>query len=165
MLEAILFTTSKPLTIEELHKIMRGRRDEIEKMLLALKERYANESSGVSLSDIGGYKLVVKNEYLDRVSNLTPHADLSRGLLRVLSIIAYHEPIPQSEIVKVIGNRTYEYVKDLETRGLVRTEKKSRTKIIRTTPHFEEYFGTRKEEIRKLAEEEKEGIKEYAKKE
>lgn len=160
MLEAILFTTSKPLAMEELHKIMRGRRDEIEKMLLALKERYASESSGVSLSDIGGYKLVVKNEYLDRVSNLTPHADLSRGLLRVLSIIAYHEPIPQSEIVKVIGNRTYEYVKELETRGLVKSEKKSRTKIIRTTPHFEEYFGTRKEEIRKLAEEEKEGVKE-----
>ncbi len=160
MLEAILFTTSKPLTLEELHKIMRGRRDEIEKMLSALKERYSREDSGMMLSDIGGYKLVAKNEYLDKVSGLTPHADISRGLLRVLSIIAYHEPIPQSEIVKVIGNRTYEYIKELEARGLVKTERKSRTKLIRTTPHFEEYFGARKEEFKKMAEEEKDEVKE-----
>ncbi len=87
------------------------------------------------------------------MSELTPHADLSRGLLRVLSIIAYHEPISQSDIVKVIGNRTYDYIKELEEKGLVKTEKKSRTKLISTTPHFEEYFGAKKHEIKKEFEE------------
>ena len=153
LLEAILFTTSEPMSLENLQKIMKIRKDAIEKMLHRLEDRYSVEEHGIRLSTIGGYKLVAKDEFMDMVSNLTPHSDMSRGLLRVLSIIAYHEPISQSDIVKVIGNRTYEYIKELEDKGLVKTEKKSRTKVISTTPHFEEYFGAKKHEIKKGFEE------------
>lgn len=152
LLEAVLFTTTEPLSIEELEKDLKLRREEVEKLLHQIREKYSTPESGVKLSDAGGYKLVVKHEYAERVAHLTPHADLSRGLLRVLSIIAYHEPIAQSDIVKVVGNRTYEYVKELEMRGLVKSEKKSRTKLLKTTPHFEEYFGARAEEIKRLSE-------------
>jgi len=151
LLEAILFTTSEPLGLEELEKNLKLKRGDIESLLNELKEKYSNPDTGIKLSETGGYKLIAKEEFLDRVSHLTPHADLSRGLLRVLSIIAYHEPIKQSDIVKVIGNRTYEYVKNLKIRGLIKSEKKSRTRILKTTPHFEEYFGARKEEIKKMA--------------
>ncbi|MBI2076187.1 MAG: SMC-Scp complex subunit ScpB [Candidatus Aenigmarchaeota archaeon] len=157
LLEAVLFTTSGPLTMEELQKIMKTRTEEIEKLLSQLRNKYSGDDSGIKLSEGGGYKLIVKPEHVEKVSHLTPHADLSRGLLRVLSIIAYHEPISQADIVKVIGNRTYEYVKELETRGLVKSEKKSRTKLLRTTPHFEEYFGAGKEKIKELVKEEEKG--------
>ncbi len=150
LLEAILFTTSEPLSMDDLQKIIKGRRDEIEKSLAALRERYAAPDYGIRLSDIGGYKLIVKTEYTRSVADLTPHADMSRGLLRVLSIISYHEPIKQSDIVKVIGNRTYEYVKELVDRGFIQVEKKSRTRILTTTPRFEEYFETKKEELKKM---------------
>jgi len=153
ILEAILFTTSEPVSLDNIQKIMKLRRDIIEKMLHRLEDRYSKEDFGIRLSSIGGYKLVVKDEFANSVSNLTPHSDMSRGLLRVLSIIAYHEPINQSDIVKIVGNRTYEYIKELEDKGLVKTEKKSRTKIISTTPHFEEYFGAKKHEIKKEFEE------------
>ena len=149
LLEAIMFTTTEPLTFEELQKLTKSRKDELEKLLNEMNQRYSAETSGIKISDIGGYKLVVKNEYMQNVANLTPHADMSRGLLRVLSIIAYHEPIKQSDIVKVIGNRTYEYVKELTEKGLIKVEKKSRTRILSTTPRFEEYFGTKKEEMKK----------------
>ncbi len=149
LLEAILFTTSEPLTFQELKKITGLYKVDLEKALKDLEKRYENPQHGIKLSDIGGYKLVVKSEYMERVSNLTPHADMSRGLLRVLSIIAYHEPVKQSEIVKVIGNRTYDYVKELEERGLVKSEKKVRSKILSTTPKFEEYFETKKEDLKK----------------
>ena len=156
LLEAILFTTTGPLTIEELQKLTRSRKDELDRLLTEMSRRYDDEAHGVKLSDIGGYKLVVKNEYMPNVSNLTPHADMSRGLLRVLSVIAYHEPIKQSDIVKVIGNRTYDYVHELEERGLIKVEKKSRTRILTTTPRFEEYFETKREELKKNLEEIKE---------
>ena len=119
------------------------------KMLDELRERYSSENGGIKLSDAGGYRLIVKSPYVDDVSNLTPHADMSRGLLRVLSIIAYHEPVQQADIVKVVGNRTYEYVKDLEMRGLIKWERKGRTKMLSTTPHFEDYFGAKKAQIKK----------------
>jgi segregation and condensation protein B len=149
LLEAILFTTDEPLKIEKLQKDLKAQKEEIEKMLEILKDKYNKSDFGIKLSDIGGYKLVVKPEYVSKVSHLTPHADLSRGLLRVLSIIAYHEPIKQSDIVKVVGNRTYEYVKELEEHGLIKSERKSRTKLLSTTPHFEDYFGAKKHELKK----------------
>ncbi len=150
LLEAVLFTAANPLTVDELQKILKIRREEIENMLVKLREKYSSPEHGFRLSEAGGYRLVVKEDFVEKVSHLTPHADLSRGLLRVLSIIAYHEPVKQSDIVKVIGNRTYEYVKELEERGLVRSERKSRTKVLVTTQHFEEYFGAKKEEIKKI---------------
>jgi segregation and condensation protein B len=151
LLEAVLFTTAEPLSIEDLEKNLKLKKEDIELLLNDLRKKYSDPETGIKLSETGGYRLVVKEDFLGSVSHLTPHADLSRGLLRVLSIIAYHEPIKQSEIVKVIGNRTYEYVKSLEERGLIKSEKKSRTKVLKTTPHFEEYFGARREEIKKLA--------------
>ena len=151
LLEAVLFTSSEPLTMEDLEKNLKLKKEDIESLLKQLKERYSSSDVGIKLSETGGYKLIVKEDFLDNVGHLTPHADLSRGLLRVLSIIAYHEPVKQSEIVKVIGNRTYDYIKTLELRGLVKSERKSRTKLLKTTPHFEEYFGAKREEIKKLA--------------
>jgi segregation and condensation protein B len=159
LLEAVLFTTNDPLTLEKLSKYVKSNKDRIQEMLKILRERYEKNDSGISLSEMGGYRLVVKSEFLQFVADLTLHADLSRGLLRVLAIIAYHEPIKQSDIVKVIGNRTYEYVKDLLARGLISVEKKSRTKILTTTPQFEEYFGAKKEALKKAAEEKNEDDK------
>ncbi|MFH1630786.1 MAG: SMC-Scp complex subunit ScpB [Candidatus Aenigmatarchaeota archaeon] len=152
VLEAVLFSTSKPLKIEEIAKISKIRKDQIEPLLKELRKRYVVPESGLRLFDVGGYRLMVKQEFLEKVSSLAK-ADLSKGLLRVLALIAYHEPIKQCDIVKVIGNRTYEYMKVLENLGFVKSEKKGRTKLLRTTPQFENYFGTKREELKKLVKE------------
>jgi segregation and condensation protein B len=149
VLEAMLFTTEEPLSIEALQKNLRLKRESVEALLKILSEKYSSPDSGVKLSEIGGYRLTVKPEFTEHVSHLTPHADLSRGLLRVLALVMKYEPIKQSDIVKVVGNRTYEYVKDLEERGFIKREKSSRTNLLRTTPQFEEYFGVRKKSIKK----------------
>lgn len=153
LLEATLFTTTNPVSLDGLQKILKIRKDEVEKLIEALGEKYSSAESGIRLSDIGGYRLIVKEPFLEKVSHLTPHADLSRGLLRVLSIIAYHEPIRQADIVKIVGNRTYDYVKELEQKGLVKGEKKSRTKMLVLTPQFEEYFGVKKKFLKEKMEE------------
>jgi segregation and condensation protein B len=43
--------------------------------------------------------------------------------------------------VKTIGNRAYDYIKELELRGLIKTEKAGRTKILILTEEFMRYFG------------------------
>ncbi|MBI4014604.1 MAG: SMC-Scp complex subunit ScpB [Candidatus Aenigmarchaeota archaeon] len=150
LVEAMLFTAIDPISFEELEKASGARREELERILESLKNKYNTEESGLRLFEAGGYKLIVKHEYAGHVSHLTPHADLSRGVLRVLSIIAYHQPIGQADIVKIVGNRTYEYVKELAVRGFVKADKRSRTKVLSTTKHFEEYFGAKADEIKKM---------------
>jgi len=154
LLEAILFTADEPLSLKELEKLLKTDEEEILYLIDVLKEKLEDEMHGIVLSDVGGYRLTVKPHFQEKVSRLTPHADMSRGLLRVLSIIMYHEPIKQSDIVKVVGNRTYEYVRELIRRGFVKSEKHSRTRILSLTPAFEEYFGVSKaklkEQIKKM---------------
>ncbi|MBS3051520.1 MAG: SMC-Scp complex subunit ScpB [Candidatus Aenigmarchaeota archaeon] len=64
LLEAILFTTTEPLNFEELQKLTRSRKDELEKLLAEMNGRYAEEAHGIRLTDIGGYKLIVKSEFI-----------------------------------------------------------------------------------------------------
>lgn len=147
MLEAALFMTEKPLWLEDIEDILKIKKSDIEILLQKLSDKYGSPESGIEISRTGGFKLSVKPEFIGSVSKLTRHADMSRGLLRVLSIIVHNEPVTQSDLVKKVGNRVYEYMKELEQLGFIRTEKKSRTKSIYTTKLFEEYFGVNKDKI------------------
>ncbi|MBI4895564.1 MAG: SMC-Scp complex subunit ScpB [Candidatus Aenigmarchaeota archaeon] len=149
LVEAVLFATNDPLTIEDIRKITKLRTETIENLIKVLKKRYDRPEYGIFLSDTAGYKLSVKQEFSTSVSNLAK-ADMSKGLLRVLSVIACHEPVKQADIVRIIGNRTYDYTKTLQEMGFITFEKKGSTKILKTTAQFEQYFGTRKEEIKNL---------------
>ncbi|MFH0836573.1 MAG: SMC-Scp complex subunit ScpB [Candidatus Aenigmatarchaeota archaeon] len=149
LVEAVLFATNEPLSFEQLRKITKMRSNNLEQLMKQLKKKYEKDESGIFLSETGGFKLSVKQEFSSVVSGLAK-ADLSKGLLRVLSIIACHEPVKQADIVRIIGNRTYEYTKELQDMGFIVSEKKGNTKILKTTKQFEDYFSTRKEEIKSL---------------
>ena len=110
--------------------------------MLEIKKDMQDSSHGVYvLETTQGFQIRVKPQYSQSVRRLTPYKDLGRGLLRVLALVAYKQPITQSEIVKVIGNRTYEYVKVLTDRGLIKAIKQSRTKALVPTKEFANYFG------------------------
>ncbi|MBN2517349.1 MAG: SMC-Scp complex subunit ScpB, partial [Candidatus Altiarchaeota archaeon] len=56
-------------------------------------------------------------------------------------LIAYKQPISQSKVVEVIGNRAYEYIKELRKKEFITIRKKGRTKVISTTGRFRKYFA------------------------
>lgn len=144
VIEAALFMSENPLTMKELGKIADiSSKNEIKEILNELKKELDDKSRGITLSLTGeGYQFQVKTKFAKKVSNLTPYSDLNPGCLRALGIIALNQPISQSDIVKIQGNKAYNYIKKLEKRGLIRTEKQGRTKILSTTREFENYFGT-----------------------
>lgn len=142
LLEAALFISDKPLSMEELRKITGLSANQIQDLLVEIRGEMEKEHRGIELLRIEqNYHFKVKEQYLENVSHLTPYADLSRAMLKVLSLAVYKKGITQSEIVKTIGNRAYDYVKELEQRGLVKTEKVGRTKMLILTDEFMRYFG------------------------
>ncbi len=154
LVEAALFMSSDPLTLKELSKISGITSEEkLKDIIEELKQDYEHPSKGFELALLGDtYHFRVKQDYIDKVAALTPHADLSGGMLRTLGLVALKQPVNQSYVVKVQGNKAYDYVKSLEKRGLIKTEKSGRTKIITTTKEFEKYFGRSVEEIKKSLE-------------
>jgi len=141
-IEAALFMTNDVVSIAHLSKMFGADPKIVEKVVFELRLEYNKPEHGVQIFETGsGFQMKVKPDFSQKVRPLTPYKDLSRGLLKVLAMVAYQQPITQSNIVKVIGNRAYDYVKKLEQKGLIRTEKKSRTKTLIATKELANYFG------------------------
>ncbi len=156
LVEAALFVSDKPLSIHRLSNIIGiGSQQEIKKLLDEISKDVEEDDRGVYLIETPeGYELRIKPEYRDIVARLAPFSDLSDGMMRTLAIVAVKQPVKQSLIVRYQGNKAYGYIAELEKKGLVKTEKFSRTKIISTTPDFEKYFGKSSIEIKNILKEE-----------
>ena len=105
-----------------------------------LMEEYKTRDTALELISINDkYLMQIKKEYAERVEKIAP-MELSTPVLRTLSVIAYHQPITQSDVVDIRGNTAYSHISELEERGLIVSTKQGKTKIIRTTHAFLEYF-------------------------
>ncbi len=146
--EAALFISANPLGLDELAKIMGVNSLGFVKQVMGeLQKKY--ENSGIEIIDTpNGWTMQVRQEFLPKVAHLTPYHDLSEGTKKTLALVVYKEPVRQSEIIKTQGNKAYVYIKDLVKKGLVRTEKDGRTKLLYLTPEFERYFGEERRKIR-----------------
>jgi segregation and condensation protein B len=156
LVEAALFVSEKPLSLQKLAEVTGLPQSEVSRLLIELKEDLSKKERGIMLAETPeGYELRLKPEYRDKVVKLAPFSDISEGMLRSLAIIAAKQPVRQSVIVRYQGNKAYGYIVSLEQKGLIKTEKFGRTKIITTTPEFEKYFGKSSAEIKSLLEEKK----------
>ncbi len=152
ILEAALFMSSRPLMLDDLGKILGvNSLGYVKEILERLQKEYADKGIEI-VNTPQGWTMQVKPEFLGKVRHLTPYADMSEGSKRSLAIIAYKEPVQQSEIIKIQGNKAYSYLKALQKRNLIRAEKKGHTKVITLTNEFERYFGEEKERIKERLE-------------
>lgn len=148
IVEAALFVSENPLTVDKISKISGIPTRDLNAILEDVKKELDTESHGIELAITPeGYQFQVKDKFLEKVSGLTTYSDMSKGALRTLSIVALRQPITQSEIIKIQGNKAYNYIKGLEKKGLIRAEKAGRTRLINTTKEFERYFGKNLKEI------------------
>jgi segregation and condensation protein B len=154
LIEAALYMSNEPISVEQMSKMFKAEPENVKEAVLEIKKDMESSEHGVYvLETTQGFQIRVKPRFAPSVRKLTPYKDLGRGLLRVLALVAYKQPITQSEIVKVIGNRTYEYVKVLTEKGLIKAIKQSRTKALVPTKEFANYFGLENpEDVKKFFE-------------
>lgn len=144
MIEAALYVTGKPLDVGVLGSVLNLRSEEkIRKLAAALKEKYAQSSGALEVLELsdGRYVMQLKPEYSKSVKRLATRQLLTPGPLKTLSYIALRQPVVQSHVVKVRGNLAYGHVKLLRDMGLISEEKLGRSKVLRTTPSFCDYFN------------------------
>ncbi|AET63890.1 Chromosome segregation and condensation protein ScpB [Methanothrix harundinacea 6Ac] len=141
VVEAALFAAGRPLTAAEIAELTDLPIRVAMRFADSLVREYSERAGGIEVRESEGrYVMQVRSTVADRVSKVGPQ-ELDPPLLRTLAVIARHQPIPQSELVRVRGNKSYGHVRELLERGLIRAEKEGRTKIITTTKGFAEYFG------------------------
>ncbi len=154
--EAVLFAAGKPLSAREIAAALSVDDPRpVQRAVRTLDETYQHRQSALEVRRVGDrYALQLQERFVPLVHAVTP-VEMAPRTLRALTLIAYHQPVLQSMLVRMIGDVAYEEVQHLRGLGLVRTEPKGSTLELSTTRRFAEYFGIpsgRPEEIRRLLE-------------
>ncbi len=142
LIEAALFMSPDPLGIDKLSSLAGMSLSDTLIILNSLMEEYKNRP-GIEIVRIEGgkYKMQVRNEYLPYVKDLATSLEMSKAVLRTLALIAFKQPIKQSDVVKIRGNKAYDHIKELIDKGFIKTRKYRNTLLLETTRKFDEYFG------------------------
>lgn len=168
VIEALLFASSKPLTVPEIRKVMRALTPkEIEAHIEALQQEYlAAHKSFEILGIAGGYELATRKEFapwICRIEMQKKVRQATQSALETLAILAYKQPLTRAEIDELRGVDSSGVVTNLSERGFVRIVGKKeipgRPFLYATTEKFLEHFGLKSlqdlpniEEIKKMVE-------------
>src|SRR5437016_13997056 len=142
--EAALDVSGRPLDIKTIGSIIGARSEEkIKSIVHTIAERYAKSDSPIQVLELpdGRFVMQLKPEFAKHVRKLSNRPLLPPGPLRTLSFIALRQPIPQSHVVRVRGKLAYHHVKQLKEMDLISYDKIGRSRLLRTTITFADYFN------------------------
>ena len=167
ILEALLFSSQKPVSAKELRQVFVATGDlltddedvqehkgvktqEITKSLEALAAEYEESKRSFQLVQVAGaWQLVAKADFAPWIRTLVGEkqrpARLSAPAMETLAIIAYRQPITRSAIESIRGVSIDGTMQKLLERGLIeqtgKAEVVGRPSLYGTTDEFLEYFG------------------------
>lgn len=148
-LNALLFSSGRKMSIEELSKLTRAGEDEAQSALEELKKEYDEKDSSTMLVNEGNFwKLAVREQFLPLVRNIVTETELSKTIMETLAVIAFKYPIKQSDLIRIRTNKAYDHLKELEEMGYITRQKHGRTNLIKLTQKFFEYFDLPEENLK-----------------
>lgn len=164
VLEAALFLSNEPLSLEKLSCICGVSDREIKKLLNKFKQELEKEERGLVLLETPqGYQLGTKPEIAAFVERMFAeegysYAPLSQAALETLAIIAVKQPVTKLEIEHIRGVKVDGVLDNLLKRGLIkvtgRKESLGRPTLYGVTEDFFKYFGIKDldelEELKKI---------------
>jgi segregation and condensation protein B len=142
LLEATLFGAGRSMTAEELSECLEVTNDEINDSIESLQSTLKRRRGGaLCLSEVGDrWAIEVKPNLADHLPQIAKPT-VSDALLKTLSLIAYHQPMSQSRLVELIGQKAYDHVRALSQLGLIDKRRDGNTRRLGTTRRFSEMFS------------------------
>lgn len=127
MQDLVMLTDLNPILLRQL----------IEK----LRESYGEDSSTEIINKDNAWKMDVKPEYVGMINKLaTGTAEFTKSEQETLAVIAYKQPVKQSVLIKIRGNKAYEHVKNFISLGLVKGKRAGHTMELELSADFYDYF-------------------------
>jgi segregation and condensation protein B len=147
IVEALLFLSSEPVSVERLAEACEATEGEVVEALARLREHYAEGFRGVVLREVaGGFTLAtdpVAEPAARRLLARPRTPPLTQAQAECLSIVAYLQPVSRPEIARIRGVASESAVGTLLERGLIEESGRSRfgAVLYRTTELFQKLFG------------------------
>jgi len=140
--EAVLFTTGRFMNVDEISRLCGvGSIGLVRDALKGLVQDYSKRISSLEIfEEKGRYKLNIRKKYSYLTTNLLNDSELDVPTQETLAIVAYKQPILQSDIIKIRGSSAYDHIKILREEEFVTSEKYGRTRLLKLAPKFFDYF-------------------------
>ena len=168
VIEALLFAATKPLTPQEIRKVLKFMTpSQISKVIKEIQDEVNAAARSYELIEVaGGYEFATKKEFapwLMKIELQKKAKQVTQSALETLSILVYKQPITKAEIEDLRGVDVSGVLNTLVERDLVRIvgrkEVPGRPFMYGTTEKFLEHFGLKSlhdlpniEEIKTLVE-------------
>ena len=151
LLEATMFGSGKSLSVKELSEALGYEEEEIAEALASLQTTLKRRRGGaLRIVEIGGkWAMEVRSDVADHLPKETK-TEMPKKLLKAAALIAYHQPMPQSRLVDLLGQKAYDYVRELSQYGMIRRRRDGNTRRLTTTRRFSEAFGCPHTDLRKV---------------
>ncbi len=152
LVESVLFSAGHPISAKGIREATGLSGQKIHSILKQLMAEYKSErDTAMEIVRAGDkYVMQVKKAYVEP-SVMIAEPELTSDLLKTLSLIAFHQPVKQSNLRRLAGEKIYEHVDVLSEMKLIHAKKHRQTEMITLTKQFPEYFGldvTKPEDIR-----------------
>ena len=148
-LEALLFSSARPVKKKDLAEALEATSDAVEEALRLVAEGADRPERGVRLESVAdGWRFVTRPEFdamLRKFHDVSERSRLSLAALETLAIIAYRQPITLPEIQEIRGVNSASVLNTLFEKKLISTA--GRRSVVgspflyRTTPDFLVRFG------------------------
>lgn len=142
LLEATLFGAGRSMSVTELCDSLGYDEDEMLDCLYSLRSTLKRRRGGaLQIAEVGDrWAIEVKPEIAEHLPK-EAKTELPKKLLKAASLIAYHQPLSQSRLVELLGQKAYDYVRELAQYGMIDRRKDGNTRRLTTTRRFSEAFG------------------------
>jgi segregation and condensation protein B len=144
LVESVLFSASNPVSINEIKEATGLAPNKIKNTLEELIEDYnvkrKKETSMEVIKAGDKFAMQVKKRFTEQ-SIMISKPEIEGNLLKTLTLIAFHQPLKQSNLRRMIGTKAYEHVDELASMKLIYAKQHGSTEMLTTTKLFPEYFG------------------------
>ena len=151
LLEATLFGSGKSMSVKDLSEALGYEEDEVGEALLSLQGTMKRRRGGaLRIVEIGGkWAMEVRPDVAEHLPKETK-TEMPKKILKAAALIAYHQPMPQSRLVELLGQKAYDYVRELSQYGMIMRRRDGNTRRLTTTRRFSEAFGCPHTDLRKV---------------
>jgi len=141
-LEAIFFVSGRFLNMQELVSLTDLNPVIIKGLIEKLQEKYDREDSAIEILEKNKmWKMDVRPQYYGIINKVAGgRSEFSKAEQETLGIIAFKQPIKQSVIIKIRGNKAYEHIKKFLDLGLLKKKKIGHTYELSLSDDFYDYF-------------------------
>ena len=152
-IEAVLFVSGRFLSMQDLISFSDLNPITIREMIVQLKKKYEENDSAMQIIQKGVenqavWKMDVRPEYSNIVNKLASgSSEFSKAEQETLAIITVKQPIKQSVLIRIRGNKAYDHIKKFYDLNLIKKKRSGHTYELTLSDDFYNYFNVSENDI------------------